>query len=239
MKTFISILLVMMIWFCCQPALMGQSSKKKLITNNIDIGNADFHSIIVEDALDVYITQDNINSVTVSGTKEQIKYFNSAIKSGILYLSMTKELNYKNQTLSVYVNLKQLKHLKASGASDVYGQSPIKSTNLEIEMSGASDLEMEIEAEVLKCTLSGSSDAEISGSTHDLLVKASGSSDLEAYEMISNNCELTASGSSDANIFAKNSVIVTARGSSDVYIKGNPDKRNIQTKGDSDIVIKD
>jgi len=195
---------------------------------------AEFHAISVGGGIDLHLRQGKGQNVTVKASEHVIGRVITVVKDGQLHLGMEKG-NYRNARMEVYVTIDKLDALKASGGSDVYCKSTFKANDFELHASGGSDVEMALEVEELECHLSGGSDVDLEGMTGGLHIHASGSSDFEGYGLKAKDVVIKASGSSDSNVFASESIEVHASGSSDVNYKGNPSKTNVKSSGSSDV----
>lgn len=194
----------------------------------------DFNSISVGGGIDLYIKQGNKQNVTVKASESVIDRLMTEVENGRLRIYLKKG-KYRNAKMDVFVVVDDLEALHASGGSDVYGQTPFQADDFELHASGGSDVEMNLEVERLECHLTGGSDTVLEGSANHLHIEASGSSDFEGFKLETKHCVINASGSSDANVTASESLEVHASGSSDVNYKGKPSKTNIQASGSSDV----
>jgi Putative auto-transporter adhesin, head GIN domain len=91
---------------------------------------------------------------------------------------------------------------------------------------------------VLDITATGGSDVYISGTASRLSVEATGGSDLHGYELVTDFCNVSATGGSDIKIGVNKELNVTASGGSDVYYKGTAVVRQLSSSGSSDIIKK-
>ena len=193
-----------------------------------------FHSIKVEDGVDVYIKQGNTESVTVKADENLVEMIKTEVDGQTLYIS-SKGSVYRSKAFDVYVVVKDLERLKAEDGSDVYSLSKITVDQLELTMKGGSDVEMEVEANTIQCDLVGGADAKLSGSVGHLIAKARGGSDLKAKHLSIDKCELDVRGGSDAWVKVNQEIDAQAYGGSDIYYTGDPKIIRQKAKGSSDI----
>lgn len=105
-----------------------------------------------------------------------------------------------------------------------------------IEVEGGSDLAWgSCGSDVLTVTASGGSDCEISGVARLLYIEASGGSDVDCGGLIAEDVTIEASGGSDVDVYASKTVGLTASGGSDIHISGNPQMRDCDLSGGSDV----
>src|SRR5258705_888054 len=198
-----------------------------------------FHGIHLSSAFDVYITQSNEEAVAVSAAetkyRENIKV---EVKNGILYVGYdTKGLKWirGNKKLKAYISFKQIDKLDISGACDVFINGILNADGLTINQSGASDLKGKIEVKKLTVDLSGASDITMSGNAPRLDVEASGASNFRGYDLVTDVCNVSASGASDIKITVNKELSAHASGASDVRYKGNGKITDIKSSGSSSI----
>ena len=144
-----------------------------------------------------------------------------------------------NLKLKVYISAPNIKKITASGASDFIVHDILKSSNLDLVFSGASDFKGKIEAQSLSVNFSGASDLAISGSVGDAKIKVSGASDFKGFSLNADNVEAISSGASSIQITALKSIKAVASGASDIEYKGNPGSLSKSSSGASSIVKKD
>jgi hypothetical protein len=137
--------------------------------------------------------------------------------------------------IEAYVSFKALKKLSASGASDVYVNGVIKSDELKIDLSGASDFKGAVDVNNLLIDQSGSSDSRISGRADRLNIEASGASDMKGYDLEVNYCDANASGASDIQITVNKEMTAKASGASDINYRGQGVIREVKASGSSSV----
>lgn len=154
----------------------------------------------------------------------------------------------------VIITMPELRGLYISGASKGIVSGFRSAINFELTVSGASELDMDMEAAAfageisggsevsgyLKATssdvdISGASSIELSGSGGDIRLKASGASDLNLANFTVNNADIKFSGASDGSLEINGTLDADLSGSSSLKYSGNPALGNIESTGGSDI----
>ena len=204
-----------------------------------------FHAIKISNAFTVYISQGNEDGVAISASKAEYKAkIITKVENGILIIRFDddkkfwKGWNGDKQRLTAYVSIKKIDRLDVSGACDIFFEDGISSEDLNVELSGASDVKGKINAKKLSFNVSGASDATISGNAAELSVDASGASDFKGYELVTNYCTAEASGASSVNITVNKELNAKASGASSVRFKGEGLIRDIKTSGSSNVTRK-
>ena len=201
-----------------------------------------FHAIRISNAFDVYISQGNEDAVAISASKPEYKTkIITKVENGVLIIRFDddkkfwKGWNGDKQKLTAYISVKKLDRLNVSGACDVFLEGGISAEELDINLSGASDLKGKIDAKKLSFDISGASDATISGNAAELKVAASGASDFKGFDLVTNYCTAGASGASSVNITVNKELSAHASGASSVRFKGEGLIRDIKTSGSSNV----
>ena len=187
---------------------------------------SNFNTISVSNGIDLYLSQSNNESVTAkaddadvlnqvvieqNGAAIEIKF-----KDGFKLSSMFKGRNAK-----VYVSLKKLETLNASGGSDVFSANQITTEKLAIRSSGGSDVKLNVSCNNLSLQSSGGSDVKLKGKATNLTIQSSGGSDVNAYDLISDYAKVSSSGGSDVELFVNKGLEASASGGADITYKGN------------------
>jgi Protein of unknown function (DUF2807). len=200
---------------------------------------SDFHAIHVSNAFTVTITQSNEEKLVVSANeKEYLPNIVTKVENGVLYISYEERHKWwpKNRKLRAYVSLININEIKATGATDVKIEGQLKSSNLKLDLRGASDLKGELIVDgSFDAHLSGASDLNINGSANDVKIEASGASDVKAFDFKSNTCIVDASGACSVHISVDKELSARLSGASSVSYKGAALIRDIKTSGASNI----
>lgn len=235
MKKLISIVTVLL--FC--TAVFAQ----QINDANAELREAkNFQALKVSNAFDVYLTQGEEEAVAVSSSDAEVRqHIVVEVDGGVLIIRVEGEKKFwksmkGNKKLKAYVSYKTMNKIAASGACDVHLMNTLKSENLSVDFSGASDLDGKLEiANTLEVELSGASDLKISGSASQLKAKLSGACDFKGYDFITDYCDITASGASGVSITVNKELNAKASGASDINYKGTGLIREIKTSGSSNI----
>ena len=202
-----------------------------------------YHAVEVSGGIDLYLSQGD-ESVAVSASETKFRdRIKTEVKNGVLKIwyehnskiNINIDIERGNRKMKAYVSFKNLDGLQGSGGSDIMVEGTIKTTSLSLGVSGGSDFEGRVEANDLKVGASGGSDVKISGTVNKLDIEASGGSDFKGYELITDICNLEASGGSDIYITVNKELRAKASGGSDVYYKGNGTVNEGRSSGSSSI----
>jgi hypothetical protein len=190
----------------------------------------DFHSVVVRGPFKVYYSSDPKIQVAVSAkdidTRDRIT---SKVSNGTLYIGL-EDNGIKwwigNREFKVYITAPSINALNASGAVNIIVVDILKSNNLSLNLSGASDFSGKIDCTDFKANLSGASDSKISGEAEKISLVCTGASSFKASELHVNEADLVATGASNIKLTIRNSMKARASGASSIQFYGNPQKNN-------------
>lgn len=206
---------------------------------NAEVRNAsNFHGIAVSSAFDVYLSQGKEEAVAVSAAdKSDRDMIKVEVKDGILHIGLDKgwKWNSGNKKLKAYISFRQIDRLTVSGACDVFISGILKADELTINQSGASDVKGKLDVKKLTVDISGASDILVSGVATQLNVEASGASDFKGFDLVTDYCDVRASGASGIRITVNKELSAHASGASDIKYKGEGLIRDLKTGGASSV----
>ncbi len=200
----------------------------------------DFDAIEIGGGIDLTLTQGAEFSVVVEAEDGDLEDLVTEVRNGTLRIHMDRSFydrrgwNWDTDYV-VSVTLPALTELEAGGGSDVRGSGTITSDELDLNASGGSDIELDVNADRLELSASGGSDMEISGTANFLEAESSGGSDLDASRLVATEVEANASGGSDLDVNVTGTLIADASGGSDIRYEGDPTERDTDTSGGGDV----
>ncbi len=200
---------------------------------------AGFKGVAASHGLDVYISQGNSFSVKIKADENLLDNVMTRVENGTLVMKVETPVR-KAKTMAVYVTMPDLEMIKGSGGSDIYIEGKFRFSDLEINMSGGSDLFVkEMDAQTVNCITAGGSDAHLAGKADKLTAQAQGGSDLKAKDLVIRACKISAHGGSDAVLHVTDELEAEAYGASDIIYYGKPKVLTQKSHGASDIISKD
>lgn len=138
--------------------------------------------------------------------------------------------------LHFIVHYRHLDRIDLSGAAALDSDEPVVSnrSNLDLNVSGASKMRVNVEGRELRCNADGASRIKLKGTALNATLAASGASSLNAAELdTSGKVRAEASGASKVD-FGKSSVVVlTASGAGKIRYSGEPKIEKQKVSGDA------
>lgn len=206
-----------------------------LIINAQEIQNRDakpFKKIEVSGAVTVNYVQSDTLKLQVEADKDEINKVYTTFEGDILVIKAKGGFSHPHK---VYIHANTLKHLTVSGASKFTTENNVIADSLALVVSGASDVNVKTQSNLVDVTLSGASVIVLEGNTQGLHSNVSGASSLKAYKLNATTTDVKVSGASTAKVFANEKINAFATGSSTIKFKGDPKEVSAEASGSSSV----
>jgi len=207
---------------CVVEAFNGIKGDRNVVTENRKI-TADFTAIRTSTGLDVNITQENQNAVTVEADKNLQNLIVTEVENGVLKIYSEKNI-WSAKSKKVHVSLKTLNLLKATSGSEVRSVKEIQSDEISIGASSGASVRMAVIANSVATNTSSGATIRVSGNTDNHAAKASSGSSIKAYDLMSKNVIVKVSSGANIDIHASEKIEARASSGGDIDYKGAPKK---------------
>lgn len=178
------------------------------------------------------LNQNGNHKVVIEATDDVIEKIRTDVRGGVLHIDMKWDWSWgENTEVTVYVDFDHLESLDVSGASDVQSKTLVKAEDLKIRVSGAGDMDLEVDSKSLDVVISGAGDVKISGTTNTQKVRLSGAGDYHAQNLKSGYTNAQASGAGSVVVYASDEIEAYASGAGSVKYYGNPDREKTDASG--------
>jgi hypothetical protein len=184
-----------------------------------------FNSVEVSGAITVNITQAPDFAVKVEIDENLQEYIEVYKEGSVLRIRQQENtsLNTTKDKIYVYVSAPEYRKLHASGACSLISENQLMGNyTMDIDLSGASNAKLNIDASKVEARLSGAGSIELDGEVNELDIHGSGSSDIRCYEMVAQHVDVDISGAGSAEVYAGVSLKADLSGAASVRYKGNP-----------------
>jgi hypothetical protein len=193
----------------------------------------DFKNIDVGGAAKVMISQGDQHSVKIEGDENLLQYIEVNQEGDRIVIRERTGFNLRpTGDIRIYVTAPVFSNIDASGASDIIGQTKISNPeNMEMHMSGAGDIKMEVDAPRLTFRMSGAGSIYIKGQTKEVDLEMSGAGSAHFYDLLSENTRVNLSGVGSAHVYASVKLDATVNGVGSIDYKGNATDVNQHVNG--------
>ncbi len=182
-----------------------------------------FTGLDVSGAIRVELWQDAAYSVKVEADDNLQEYVEVTMEGSRLRVKHRSNTSINpSKRIVVHVYAPVLKSFDVSGASSIKGNTLITSDKeVEIDLSGASSVSLDVKAPKVDIEMSGASNVTLKGETRDVSIEGSGSIDVEALDLLAENVKVDISGASSVKAYASVKLDASLSGASSVRYRGN------------------
>lgn len=217
MKTGPLIILTTVLVGCNQ--LIGERGNDERTTKTTTIDA--FDRIEISGAFEVVLTPEKSNEVKLEVDENLVRYIDIYVRGDKLHIETDRRLDSRGGII-VNVPVGELRGVSSSGASDIRTSGAIISKQMNVGLSGAGKIELELDAEEVKLDLSGAGLVYLEGAAKKLDVTMSGAGSLEADALETEDCYVMISGVGNATVNVSGTLVAQVSGLGKVDYVGNP-----------------
>lgn len=170
--------------------------------------------------------------IEVDATEEAKQHLRGYLSGEELHVEMEDRWfkRFDDQiTLHIYAD--ELTAIDASGAVSVSHESVLKTESLDIDVSGAGKINLEVEVDRLDAEISGAGQYLMAGRAREAHFKTSGAGEVRAFDLVCEAVEVRISGAGSAQVHATQSLKTKISGAGSVVYDGNPSEIDQRTSG--------
>lgn len=199
--------------------LIGERGNGVVITQSFEV--QDFDRISVEGTFEIRLEKSEQPSVVIT-TDENLMDF-IVVESGNGRVKLVSEKNLiSDEGVKVVIGYTSLKGIFVGGAAVLTSDETITQDYLNIEMSGAGAVELDLDLTALEINVSGAGAMELTGRVVEQRISMSGAGGLDAEDLISEKCGIEISGVGGASIHVTERLKASVSGVGGITYRGNP-----------------
>lgn len=180
-----------------------------------------FKKIDILGGFEVILNQGKEEKLELEVDENLLELIKTETKNNTLIIKSDKSIG-KAKSLKLYITVVDLEDIDVSGAVELSNKGTFEGENLEIDVSGAGDVDLKVDLEDLSMDMSGASETTLSGKANHFEIELSGAGELNAEKLQTRNTIIEISGAGSAVVHAKNTLRVEVSGAGSVKYKGNP-----------------
>ncbi|WP_225309657.1 head GIN domain-containing protein [Larkinella humicola] len=192
-------------------------------------GLTNFDRLDMGSAFNISVEQGSNFSIEARGNSRDLDDLEIYTRAGTLYARYRNgSSRNRRYDMNITITMPTLRGVDFSGASrsDITGFQGLR--DFDIKLTGASRSTVDLDADRTNIDLSGASDLDLRGASGLLIGELSGASKVEAFDYPVDEAELDLSGASTARVRVSKRLEVKASGASSVRYRGAPEvKTNI------------
>jgi len=201
----------------CDECISGNGQRT---TKSIKVG--EITRIRLSADAKVFLVSDSINEILIDAESNIIDAYEFE-ESGKVLKIRTSPCILGHEEVRITIPVRVLEGVTINGSGDIVSKERMRASDLELNVNGSGDIELEVEADNVVSKINGSGDINLTGSGKNQRIQVNGSGNVEAASFASSKVNLTINGSGDCRVMATSALHVVIRGSGNVYYKGSPD----------------
>lgn len=202
-----------------------------VVSENRKVGN--FSKLDLSGMYKVELVQDSSMNISVSADDNLLKLITTEVDGDKLKIK-TQNICPSGQIV-VTIGVRNLDEIDQTGAISLTTKSKLVTKDLALNLAGASNVTLDLDAANLHTTANGSIEINLKGQATSHSVNLSGGGKVHAFDFVVGNYDLETSGAADFEINVLHALTVNSSGASEVKYKGNPTTINNKKSGISTI----
>jgi hypothetical protein len=180
-----------------------------------------FNKISISGAYEVLLNNGTQEKLEIEADENLLELIETEVINSTLFITSTQPIG-NSESLKLYITTVNLNKIDVSGAIELSNKGFFTTENLEIEVSGAADIELAVHIENLTMNMSGASETTLVGNVDNFEIEISGAGELDALKLKTRNTTIAISGAGSASVFAKKTLDISVSGAASVHYKGSP-----------------
>lgn len=216
MKKYFWLTLLPLIMQACMFGVKGDGNVKSKV-----IDASDFQRIKVSGSFTVNVKQADNYYVKLTADQNLHEFIRIGSDGRDLQIDSRQSIR-KAKELTVEVHMPELEKIEASGANKIRSNGLLKGRKLDLEMSGASKLKMNLNYESISLEVSGAVESQLSGRTDKLEIASSGASQIDALQLEADKADVDISGAGEASLWVTGRLKAEISGAGEIRYRGEP-----------------
>jgi hypothetical protein len=220
MKNLFFIIFSLMIFCLTNAPIFAQRGEDREIT--------DFDRIDISGHFDIYLKKGDKAAIRVESREMDLDEISTKVSGSTLRIESTRRNFRDGQKGIIYITFTALRDIDMSGAGNIMSESLITSEDLKVELSGAGNIELEVEVKNLDLDLSGAGNLEVRGKAKVAEISISGAGNFRGFKLAAEEVEVRMSGVGKAQVYATEVLDAEANGVGSVRYRGEPKKVRVR-----------
>lgn len=237
MKTIFKIIGFSIILFTFHSCILEYvTGSRNVTTENREISSS-INQLKVSQGIDVFLTQQDEINLSVEADDNIHELLITEVKDSVLKIYFKK--NVRNRKASkVYLTLPNLTNINTSSGSEVNGVNTFEVTNIKIDASSGSEINLRINAQDILVNSSSGSYIKLTGNCQFLNANSSSGSEINAKELEAQNAQANASSGSDIDLNATKKFSGKASSGGSIQNSGKAEDNIIEKSSGGNIITK-
>ena len=139
-------------------------------------------------------------------------------------LVIDTEDNYLDaDELTLRIYYKDLNEIDVSGAVELTSEGVIETKSFRLEVSGACDGDLELDAKELEIDISGGGEIDLAGQADRVDIRISGAGEINGLQLKSKDAQIDITGAGEVELDVEKSLDISVTGAGEIRYSGDPE----------------
>ena len=180
-----------------------------------------FQGVNISGPFEVVLIQGDHSDLDIQADSKTAPHIKSEVKNGVLKIWMDKKVRNADD-IKLTITNPVFEQIDVHGAAEIHSGNILRSESLDMDVSGACEVEMEMEVAAFEANVSGAGDLDLTGSASNIEISISGAGNIEAADLEADRVEISISGAGHAQVHANEELDVSISGVGSVSYAGEP-----------------
>lgn len=182
----------------------------------------DFTKVYSNVPLRMYVEQGDKEALDIEADQDLLDELDVYVENEVLFIVSTRNKYIRDEKLTIDLMVRDLSHIEIVGGAKIKFRTALKTDEFRLDISGAADIDMELDCNKFMADLSGAANMHIWGKTKYAAWDISGASNIDAVGFITEATYLDFSGAGKAEVYAAKILKAEISGIGLVEYDGNP-----------------
>jgi hypothetical protein len=173
------------------------------------------------------LSQGERQSVTVTASAAVLPHVRTDVRDGVLIVSLRWWPGMlfrivEMKTLEVQLVVEELAGLKVSGAGVVQSRERIQVKEMNVHLSGAGELSLELQGRRIRTRLTGAGSIVLWGEAEEQELYLTGAGSIQAENLVTRSARIHTSGAGECRVHATETLDAKLTGAGSIRYRGNP-----------------
>jgi hypothetical protein len=173
------------------------------------------------------LSQGEKQSVSVTASEVVLPHVRTDVRDGVLIVSFRWWPGMlfriaEMKTLEVQLIVEELAGLKVSGAGIVQSREKIQVKEMDIHLSGAAEISLELQGRRIGTRLTGAGSIVLWGQAEEQEIRLTGAGSIQAENLVTHSTRIQASGAGECRVNATDTLDAKLSGAGRIRYRGNP-----------------
>lgn len=190
-----------------------------------------FNEIDASGMFKIFLVKGDEPNIRIETDENIHEYIGFSVKRNKLELEMESNHVYRPTRLHVFITTDKLDKINLSGATSLEADYTLASEELLLHVSGAGDIDLDVDVDKLMTKVSGAGSIGITGSADEHDVTLSGAASMKCVDLVTRITTIKLSGAGSADVFATEMLDANLSGVGSIRYAGEPDQTRISKTG--------